>query len=169
MLFKHCLSANCFFQLLFFILSSGSVLFLLVFTSVLSNPLVDSCKQVSFQFAWIDTCVSYADIPAIAERFADCMENRTLFMLCFLGGENVFWTSRQDYMAGLLFSFSLSARMTWSKFFLFIMLICPLHACIFGFLSCSSPKSWTFCNSAPQLMLTLPWSHSGGVVLRLDI
>ena len=48
---------------------------------------------------------------------------------------------REDYMATLLFSFSLSARMTWSKFFLFVMLICPLHAYIFDFLSCSSPKS----------------------------
>ena len=74
---------------------------------------------------------------------------------------------REDYMATLLFSFSLSARMIWSKFFLFVMLICPLHAYIFGFLSCSSPKSWIFCNSAPQLMLTLPWSHSEGVVLGL--
>lgn len=35
---------------------------------------------------------------------------------------------REDYIAALLFSFSLSAGMTWSKFFLLIMLICPLHA-----------------------------------------
>ena len=39
--------------------------------------------------------MSYADVPAIAETFADCMENRTVFMLCFLGGENVFWTSKR--------------------------------------------------------------------------